>query len=79
MVSPEALHRMTVVSALESDKTVLVKLASQYGQQVALPANEQAELFCQIAGIKTLTPRVRDLIKKLGYRIEVVQDLPKEL
>jgi len=67
------------VPTIEYEQTCLVKLGNQYGQQVAFPANEQAELFCQIAGAKTLTPRIRDLIKKLGYRIEVVQDLPKEL
>lgn len=71
---------VTPNSEPEADpKVCLVKLGTQYGQRVICPANNTAELFCRIAGTKTLTQRLVDDIKKLGYSVEVVQDLPKEL
>jgi hypothetical protein len=60
-------------------KVCLVKIGQQYGQRVIHPANETANIFCRIAGSKTLTQRLVDDIKRLGYSVEVVQDLPKEL
>lgn len=70
----------TVVPMPEADpKICLVKLGNQYGQRVIFPANTTAETFCRIAGSKTLTQRLVDDIKRLGYVVEVVQDQPKEL
>ena len=52
-----------------------VRIISQYGQQRVFPACPTADLFCSIAGSKTLTDSaVRD-IKALGYIVNVVQDL----
>lgn len=59
--------------------TCLVKLGTQYGQRVIHPADETSRLFAELAGSKTLTPRTIELIKKLGYTVNVVQDLPTEL
>ena len=59
--------------------TIKVVLATQYGQEVIRPACEKAELFCEIAGTKTLTRRLVEQIKKLGYRVEVIPTQPKEL
>jgi hypothetical protein len=72
-------HLFQVPQAQIDSKVALVKLGNQYGQRVIYPANQTAEIFCRIAGSKTLTQRLVDDIKKLGYSVEVVQDLPKEL
>jgi hypothetical protein len=64
--------------ALE-ERTIKVTLGVQYGQQVVYPACERAEIFCQMVSQKTLTPRLIQLIKKLGYRVEVIPTEPKEL
>ena len=52
-----------------------VRIVSQYGQQRIFPDCPTAELFCSIAGSKTLTDgAIRD-IKALGYSVNVVQDV----
>lgn len=58
---------------------IKVALGHQYGQEVIRPACEKAELFCQIAGTKTLTRKLVGQVKKLGYTVVVLQTLPKEL
>jgi hypothetical protein len=37
------------------------------------PVCEQAKLFAQLAGTKTLTKQSISLIKKLGYTVEIQQ------
>jgi hypothetical protein len=61
------------------DKAIQVVLIQRYGQEVIQPASPEAELFCEIAGTKTLTRRLVEQIKKLGYRVEVLPTQPKEL
>lgn len=60
-------------------RAIKVVLAQQYGQEVIRPVCPDAELFCEIAGTKTLTRRMIHQIKSLGYRVEVVPTEPKEL
>ncbi len=82
MVSPEALHRMTAVAPAAAQAPamfIMVKIGQQYGQRTIHPADHTANLFCELAGLKTLTPRTVELIKKLGYEVRVVQDLPESL
>lgn len=62
-----------------SGRAIKVVLAQQYGQEVIRPVCPDAELFCEIAGTKTLTRRMIHQIKSLGYRVEVVPTEPKEL
>ena len=52
---------------------ITIRLKSNYGQQVAYPACEQSKLFATIAETKTLTRRTLQLIKKMGYQINVEQ------
>ena len=59
-----------------SPKVALVRLATQYGQQVVIPLDEEALTFAEIAGTKTLTTATIKLMKKLGYMIQVEQTLP---
>ena len=64
---------------MNEELVILVQLGHQYGQEVIHPACEKSELFCQIAGTRTLTRKLVQQIKQLGYRVEVQQNLPKEL
>lgn len=60
-------------------RAIKVVLVQQYGQEVIRPVCPDAEMFCEIAGTKTLTRRMIHQIKSLGYRVEVVPTEPKEL
>lgn len=54
------------------ESTVIkIKIIGKYGNALAYPMNETAELFCRIAGRKTLTKKSLELIKKLGFTVEV--------
>lgn len=58
---------------------IKVRLANQYGQEVIHPACDKACKFCEIAGSKTMTRRLVEQVKSLGYRVEVIPTEPKEL
>lgn len=60
-------------------KKIVVKLVQRYGQRSTIPVCDKSQMFAAIANTSTLTPRVVELIKQLGYTVEVVQDLPTEL
>lgn len=59
--------------------SIQVVIEKRYGQDVVKPVCEKARLFAQIARTTELTRPTIDLIKQLGYRVEVVQTQPKEL
>lgn len=69
----------TLHDAINTVPTIKVVLGNQYGQQVVKPVDEQAQIFCDLIGSKNLTPSKIALIKKLGYRVEVISTEPKEL
>ncbi len=54
-------------------KDLLIKVEYNFGKQVAYPMNDAAVTFCKIAGTKTLTKRVMNLAKSLGYTIGIVK------
>lgn len=58
---------------------ISVKLGTQYGNRVVLPVCEKANVFCAIAGTKTMTQPLIEQIKSLGYRVVVIPTEPKEL
>jgi len=60
-------------------KVIKVVIGQQYGQEVIKPASPEAEIFCEMTNTKTLTRRMVEQIKRLGYRIEVIPTEPKEL
>lgn len=68
-----------MVSADEPEKVIKVVLVTRYGQENITPACPTAELFCDLTNTKTLTRRAVEIIKRVGYRVEVVQTQPKEL
>lgn len=59
--------------------SISVVLDTQYGQQIVRPVCAKAEIFCQMAGTKTLTKPTIELIKALGYRVDVVPTQPTTL
>lgn len=73
------LGDITTPAADPDPQIIKVVLGTQYGQEVIKPACPKAELFCEIAGTRTLTRRLVEQIKRLGYRVEVIQTQPKEL
>ena len=50
--------------------TIIVKIRNIYGEDKIYPVCENAKLFAQIAGTKTLTDHALSRIKSLGYKIE---------
>ena len=58
---------------------IVVKVKNIYGNKTVYPVCGDAKLFARIAGHSTLTSSTIDLIKKLGYVIEVEQDQPVTL
>ena len=70
---------LQVVENNPKPMTIQVVLGQQYGQEVIRPVCEKAQLFCEIAATKTLTRRLVEQIKRLGYTVEVVPTQPKEL
>lgn len=50
---------------------VVIKIANNYGNQVIYPVCDNAKLFADIAGTKTLTKQVITKIMALGYQVEL--------
>lgn len=73
------MHPALSVVPTPVNMTLKVKIGNQYGQRVIHPGCEKSMIFCDLLQTKTLTQRHIDKIKSLGYTIEVLQDLPKEL
>lgn len=73
----EALLR--VVPSTSNNMVALVRIKSQYGQNVIIPMNAVAHEFAQIAGTKLLTQKTVDSMKRLGYTVAVEQTLPATL
>ena len=57
-----------------SKPTVNVFIRQVYGRATLYPANDQARLFCELLGAKTLTNAQLARIERLGFTIETVAD-----
>jgi tRNA-binding EMAP/Myf-like protein len=55
-------------------KKVQVKIKSVYGVDKIYPISEEAQIFAEMIGQKTLTVDNIKYIKMLGYVVEVVSD-----
>jgi len=53
--------------------TITVEIKNNYGYEKIYPACPISRKFAAIAGTKTLTERVIELIKGLGYTVQVEQ------
>lgn len=56
---------------------IQVKVKNVYGNEMIYPVCASAQAFAELARQKTLTHRELMVIKRLGYTIEVVQDVVK--
>lgn len=54
-------------------KEITVQILENYGREAIYPADEQARLFADIAGTRTLTRTTIEMVKKLGYTIKLEQ------
>ena len=52
---------------------ITVRIDKNYGTTVVYPACHTSKLIAQLAGTRTLTDRAIEIIKQLGYAIEVQQ------
>lgn len=50
-----------------------VTIKNVYGNKLVYPECEKANLFCSLCHTSTLTPHAIDIIKKLGFTINVKQ------
>lgn len=53
--------------------SIQVQIKNVYGNETIYPVCDKAKTFAMMVGQKSLTRRDIDLIKKLGYTVEVVQ------
>lgn len=58
---------------------IKVTIKTVYGKERIYPKSDAAKEFCKLVGQETLTRENIQVIKKLGYQIEVVADLPEAL
>jgi len=58
---------------------IVVKVRNIYGNRTVYPVCDDAKLFARMAGHSTLTYNTIELIKRLGYVVEVEQTEPVTL
>lgn len=56
-------------------KTITVQIKNVYGEQKVYPVCAESEFFTKLAGTKTLTQDKINLIKQMGYIINVQQNV----
>ena len=57
------------------EKSITVKIKTNYGTRCVYPVCEASKLFASISGNKTLTDSTISKIKELGYSILVEQEI----
>jgi len=55
------------------NKAIQVTVKDVYGARNIYPACETSKLLAKLAGTKTITAASLDVIKQLGYTVEVAQ------
>lgn len=55
---------------------IRIKVKTVYGKDLIYPADENAELFAQLMGKKTLTFEAIRIIQALGFEIIIIHDNP---
>lgn len=60
--------------------TIQVTIKSVYGKTLIYPVDSNAKVFAELIGKRTLSTKHLELIKSLGYTVELINgyDLPKE-
>ena len=57
--------------------TIHVQIKTVYGKELIYPCCDTSKLLVALTGAKTFTRKDIDVIKALGYSIEVVQQVTK--
>lgn len=52
-------------------KTITVRIKNVYGNELIYPVCDNAKAFAQMSEKKTLSARNIDIIKKMGYTVQV--------
>lgn len=52
---------------------IIVKILSNYGNEAIYPVNEAAKKFAEIAGTKTMSRKLLNQCKELGFSVGVEQ------
>jgi hypothetical protein len=61
--------------ATKHDLSITVRVRNVYGNKTVYPVCDKAKIFAQMAGHSTLTHATLDCIRRLGYLVEVEQQL----
>lgn len=61
----------------DTTMTITVRVRNVYGNKTVYPACDKSQIFAQLAGHSTLTSATLDGVRRLGYLIEVVQEVVK--
>jgi hypothetical protein len=56
-------------------KNIVVKISTIYGKDVIIPVCVNARTFAEIAGTKQLTKNTINMIKSLGYHVNIKQEI----
>ena len=59
----------------DTTMTITVRVRNIYGNKTVYPACPKSKIFADIAGHSTLTPATLDGVRRLGYLIEVQQEV----
>ena len=57
----------------DKQMNITVKVKNNYGKKVVYPVCQHAIAFARIAGTTTITKDAIELIKQLGYKVQVEQ------
>lgn len=63
---------METTQTTQTKPTIKVMLRNVYGEEKIYPACGKAEVFVELLGQKTLTYKQIELIKQLGFTVEIV-------
>lgn len=59
----------------DTTMTITVKVKHVYGAKMVYPICDKAQIFAQLAGHTVLTQNTLDCVRRLGYLIEVQQEV----
>ena len=57
----------------DKQMNITVKVKNNWGNEAIYPVCQSAKLFARIAGTTTITKEAKELIKQLGYKVQVEQ------
>lgn len=64
---------------MNDNNTIKVLIKSAWGNENIYPVCGKAKLLTHLVGTKTFSLRTIAILKQLGYTIEVVNNIPKQL